>query len=307
MRTAVIGGGAMGGAIAADAVNAGEDVVLVDVSAELVRHISEHGLLVETPEGTGKVAVPAVSHPAEAGPVDLAVVFVKGHHTRSAAASVAALLGPQTVVVTLQNGWGNADVLAQALPPERLVMGVTYHSCTGAGPGHVRHTGRGPTVVGPYAANGSTEGAGRAERFLTAAGWEATVTTAVRAEIWKKLVLNAATLPTAALTGLAAGEVGRPGPLLDLVDALAAEAVAVARAQGLDIELTERVERIHTVLAGAGKGKASMLQDIEAVRKTEIETVNGAVARMGSQLGVATPLNEAMAALVGGVEHSWRQ
>jgi 2-dehydropantoate 2-reductase len=297
----------MGGALAADAATAGEDVVLVDVSADLVRHITEHGLVVETPEGVSEVTLPATTDPGTAGEVDLAIVFVKGHHTPSAAETVAALLGPDTVVVTLQNGWGNADVLATRLPPERLVMGVTYHSCTGAGPGHVRHTGRGPTLVGPYLAQGSTEPAQLAAKFLTAAGWEATATATVRTEIWKKLVLNAATLPTAALTRLAAGEVGRPGPLLDLVDALAAEAVAVARAQELDIELDERVTRIHAVLEGAGKGKASMLQDVEAARKTEIETVNGAVARMGAELGVPTPLNEAMAALVGGVERGWRQ
>ncbi len=139
-------------------------------------------------------------------------------------------------------------------------------------------------------------------RLLTAAGWETRASSAVRAEIWKKLVLNAATLPTAALAGLAAGELGVPGPMLDLVDALAAEVVAVARAQDLDLDLAERVERIHTVLAGAGKGKASMLQDVEARRKTEIERVNGAVARLGAELGVPTPLNGAMAALVGGLE-----
>lgn len=306
MRTAVIGGGAMGGALAADAVTAGRDVVLVDVSTDLVRHVTEHGLLVETPEGRRTVTLPATADPAGAGPVDLAVVFVKGHHTRSATDTVAGLLGPDTVVLSLQNGWGNADVLAEALPAERLVMGVTYHSCTAAGPGHVRHTGRGPTVVGPYLAQGSTAPAQAAAAFLTAAGWEATATSAVRTEIWKKLVLNAATLPTAALTRLPAGEVGRPGPLRDLVDQLAAEAVAVARAQRLDIDLAERVERIHAVLEGAGKGKASMLQDVEAARKTEIETVNGAVARMGAELGVPTPLNEAMAALVSGVERSWR-
>jgi 2-dehydropantoate 2-reductase len=306
VRTAVIGGGAMGGALAADAVGAGQDVVLVDVSADLVRHLSEHGLTVEGPQGTENVTVAATTDPGEAGEVDLAVVFVKGHHTPSAARTVAGLLGPDTVVLTLQNGWGNADELARVLPPERLVMGVTYHSCTAAGPGHVRHTGRGPTLVGPYLADGPVDPAQRAAAVLTAAGWEAVATCAVRTEIWKKLVLNAATLPTAALARLPAGEVGRPGPLLDLVDALAAEAVAVARAQRLDIELDERVARIHAVLEAAGSGKASMLQDVEATRKTEIETVNGAVARMGAELGVPTPLNTAMAALVGGLERSWR-
>ena len=100
---------------------------------------------------------------------------------------------------------------------------------------------------------------------------------------------------------------GQPGPLLDLVDALAVEAVAVAQAQGMAIDAAERIERIHAVLAGAGAGKASMLQDIEARRKTEVEVVNGAVVRHGAELTIDTPLNQAMLALVNAVERSWQQ
>jgi len=93
--------------------------------------------------------------------------------------------------------------------------------------------------------------------------------------------------------------------MLDLVDALAAEAVAVAQAQGYDIDLGERIARIHTVLAGAGKGKASMLQDVEARRKTEIDVINAAVVRAADRDGVDVPLNRAMVALIGGLERSW--
>jgi 2-dehydropantoate 2-reductase len=297
----------MGGAFAAEAVAAGCDVTVVDVSPELVDRVRTRGLTVESGTGPLRVPVPATTDPASVGPVDIALVFVKAHQTRAAADAVATLLGPDTVAVTLQNGWGNADVLASVLPAAQLVMGVTYHSCSAVEPGHVRHTGRGPTLVGPYLAGSEEAFARRAAAFLSDAGWEATATGDVRTEIWKKLILNAATLPTAALTGLTAGAVGQTGPLLDLVDALAAEAVAVAAAQGLAIDLAERIERIHAVLAGAGAGKASMLQDVEAMRKTEIEAVNGAVVRQGAELAVDTALNRAMLALVNGVERSWRQ
>jgi 2-dehydropantoate 2-reductase len=133
------------------------------------------------------------------------------------------------------------------------------------------------------------------------------VTPHIKTEIWKKLILNAATLPTAALTGLRAGELAQPGSMLDLVDALAAEAVQVARAQGYAIDPTERIERIHTVLAGAGAGKASMLQDAEARRKTEIEVVNGAVVRAAEKMGLDVPLNRAMVALIAGLERGWQR
>lgn len=305
MKAAVVGGGAMGAAFAAEATLAGEEVTIVDVATEVVEWIQGHGVTIESPDGIVRVSVPATTDPRSVGPVGLTLVFVKGHHTARAAETVATLLGPETVAVTLQNGWGNADVLASVLPAERLLMGVTYHSCSAAGPGQIRHTGRGPTVVGTYLPDTDLGRARVVAEFLSAAGWEAEVSAQVGTEIWKKLILNAATLPPAALTGLTAGAVGEGGPLLELVDTLALEAVAVAQAQGLDIDTAERLDRIHAVLAGAGSGKPSMLQDVEARRKTEIESINGAVARLGAELGVEVPLNRAMVALINGVERSW--
>jgi 2-dehydropantoate 2-reductase len=295
----------MGAALAADATDAGLDVTLIDVDAALVDHIHSAGVEIEDDRGIRRTNVPATVDADSAGSFDLAMIFVKGYHTRAAAAAAARVCGPDTVAVTLQNGWGNGDVLAAHIPATQVVIGVTYHSCSSAGPGRVRHTGRGPTLVGPYAA-GSTVGADRAAAFLSDAGWSATVSNDVRAEIWKKLVLNAATLPTAALTGLSAARLGTAHAMRALVEGLAGETVAVARAQGLDIDLDERIARIHAVLANAGDGKASMLQDVEARRATEIATVNGAVVEIGARLGVATPLNETVVALLRGLERSWR-
>jgi len=163
----------------------------------------------------------------------------------------------------------------------------------------------GPTFLGPYLDGAPLERAEAVARLLSGAGIEATVTSRVKTEVWKKLILNAATLPTAALTGLCAGDLGQPGPMRDLVDALAAEAVAVAQAQGYDIDLDERLARIHAVLTGAGRGKPSMLQDAEARRKTEIEVINAAIVRTAQASGLAVPLNQAMVALIGGLERGW--
>jgi 2-dehydropantoate 2-reductase len=302
VTAAVIGGGAMGAALAAEATRAGQDVTVVDVVPEVVNRINNDGVVVETAGHSLNVNVRATSDPASVGHVDLAVIFVKCHDTAAAAQAAKELMGPHTTVVTLQNGWGNADVLASVLAPDQLVMGVTYHSCSSIAPGHVRHTGRGPTVVGPYQVDGDLSQASRTADFLSTAGWEAQATTDVRTDIWKKLVLNAATLPSAALTRLPASDLRS---LRELVDALAAEAVDVAKALGLDIEIEERIARIHEVLIGAGSGKPSMLQDVEAKRLTEVDAINGAVVRLGGELGVATPLNQAMVSLVHGLERSW--
>lgn len=306
MRVAIVGAGAMGGLWAARLAAAGASVTIVDVSAALVSAVKADGLSVQTSEGTETAHPEAVTDAAAVGPADIVFFFVKAQHTASAAASARPLAGPDTIVVSQQNGWGNADVLAGVYPPARIVIGVTYHSATVLGPGRVAHTGQGPTVVGPYEDGADLDHANRVGELLSQAGIDTAVTATVKTEVWKKLILNAATLPTASLTLLRAGALGEPGPMLDLVDAVASEAVAVARAQGYDIDRQERIARIHTVMAGAGQGKGSMLQDVEARRKTEIEVINGAVVRAAAQAGIDVPLNKAMVALIGGLERGWR-
>ena len=307
MRVAVVGAGAMGGVWAARLSAAGMPVAVVDVSPNVVSAIVTDGLVLQNGDGTETARPQATTRPEDLGPCDVVFFFVKAHHTASAAQLARPLVGSSMTVVSLQNGWGNADVLADTYPPDQIVMGVTYHSATVIAPGRVAHTGKGATYLGPYVDGAPLDRAAAVGQLLDGAGIEATVTTQVKTEVWKKLILNAATLPTAALTRLSAGDLGQPGPMLDLVDALAAEAVQVARAQGYAIDLAERTKRIHAVLAGAGAGKASMLQDAEAHRKTEIEVINGAVVRAAEKVGMDVPLNRAMVALIGGLERGWQR
>lgn len=303
---AIVGAGAMGGMLAAALTTTGNEVVLVDVAEKLVSAINENGLFVESKEGSQTVKAKASSHPEQLGEADFVFFFVKAQHTRSAAQSAKPLVGPETTVVSLQNGWGNADVLAEVFPSEQIVVGVTYHSATVTGLAKVAHTGKGTTFVGPYVDGSTLDRATVVGKKLSEAGLENTVTPEVKTEIWKKLILNAATLPTSALTRLCAGDLGQPGDTLNVVDALTKEAVEVARAQGYNITLDERIERIHAVLSGAGKGKASMLQDVEAKRKTEIEVVNGAIVKAANAVNLDVPLNLAMVGLIHGLERGWQ-
>jgi 2-dehydropantoate 2-reductase len=307
MKIAIVGGGAMGSVWAVSLTHTGNTVTVVDVAQPLVDAINEHGLTVQGKQDTQEARLHATSNPAEVGEVDLVFFFVKAQHTASAAKLAQPLVSSSTTVVSLQNGWGNADVLAETFASEQIVVGVTYHSATIVSPALVAHTGIGPTYIGPYDGSAGLERSQVVSTQLHDAGIENTVTPNVKTEIWKKLILNAATLPTSSLTGLRVGELGQAGPMLALVDALAAEAVNVARTLGYEIELTERIERIHTVLNGGGAGKSSMLQDVEARRKTEIEVINGAVLRAAEQNSVDVPLNRAMVALIGGLERSWQR
>jgi 2-dehydropantoate 2-reductase len=296
----------MGGLWAGAIAKAGHEVTIVDVVPALIEAVRQSGIAVEE-EGREDLhgTASATASPSEAGPQDVVFVFVKGPHTAAAAASLGPLLSADTAVASLQNGWGNADVLARWVDPRQLVVGVTYEGARVVAHGRVRRTGRGPTWLGPYQGDADAGCAQAVVSVMGSAGFEAGVSPDVRTEVWKKLVHNASCLPVAALTGLLTSELVEPGPVCDLVDALAREAVAVARAQGYQIDPEERIERIHRVLRASGLGVPSMLADVRARRPTEIETINGAVVRAGRDAGVPVPLNEAMVALVRGLERGW--
>ena len=310
MRIVVVGGaGAMGGVWAARLHGAGHEVGVLDVSPAALAAIARDGLIVERKDGSTEVArLPASADAGELGIADAVIFFTKSYHTPSAADLARPLVGPETTVVSLQNGWGNADVLAGFYPPERLVMGVTYHSATVKAPGRIAHTAdAGPTFVGPYLDGAPLERAEAVAAAMEGAGIATTVSARAKTEVWRKLILNCATLPTSALTRLYTGELGKPGPVRDLEDELTREATTVARALGHEIDPDERVATIHEHLARGGKGKPSMLQDVEGKRPTEIDVINGAVVREADRLGLDVPVNQAMVALVKGLERSWRQ
>jgi len=301
VRAAVVGAGAMGSIFGARFAAGGVDTVLVDVAQPLVDKINADGVTVVRGDEETTTRLPATSDPASVGAADLVVFFVKCYHTRSAAEMARPLVGPATVVASLQNGWGNGDVLASVYEPERVVVGVTYSSGTVLALGKVAHPGVGPTYMGPFAGR-SLEGAERLAAALEQGGLEAHVTPEIRPEIWKKLILNAATLPTAALAGMNAGALTAHVQMHDLVTETAREAVAAARAFGYEIDEQERIDYIHTLLERAGLAKASMLQDFEGGRQTEVEVINGAVVRAAEENGVPVPLNRAFVALVKGWE-----
>lgn len=303
MRIAVVGAGAMGSIFGARLTEAGHDTVLVDVARPLVEKLRRDGVTLVQDGQERVVEVEATTDPASFGAADAVVFFVKCYHTESAAKGAAPLVGAHTAVASLQNGWGNEEVLARHFGAERVIAGVTYDSGTVLELGRVAHTGRGKTLIGPY--EGEALGpTADLEHVLVDAGFEVEATPSIRTEIWKKLIVNAATLPTAALTGLTAGALGQPGELLELVDEVAREASAVAIVAGYGIDPEERVEVINNLLANAGAGKASMLQDLEAGRRTELDVITGAVLAEAEAQGVEVPLNTSLFALVRGYERA---
>lgn len=302
-RIAIVGAGAMGSIFGAALTGAGHDTVFLDVSGPLVQRLREHGLVIVDEHGERRVPVRATTDPASLGVCDVVFFWVKCYQTDSAAAFASPLVGPETVVVSLQNGWGNGEVLARLYAPEQIVVGVTYGSGTVLEPGRVAYTYQADTLVGPYAGNSLDDARWIADLF-SGAGVTVTATPSIRSAIWEKLIMTSAVLAVAAVTGLTSGALNEPGPVLDLIDDLTAEAVHAGRAAGYDFDLEDQRGKIRAALFG--DGKASMLQDVDAGRRTEIDVINGAVVREAEACGIQVPLNRAMFALITGYERAHR-
>jgi 2-dehydropantoate 2-reductase len=314
MKIAVIGAGAMGSVIGGLLAKAGNDVVLVDVWKEAVDSINGGGLKIEDKNGnvdTIKVhATQPSPWPSPGGrgdaTVDLLLVFVKCYHTESAVREALPMIGPNTIVLSLQNGWGNGPRIARIVGEEKLLLGVCYHSATVAGPGHVLHVGKGMTFMGEL--NGKmTERLARVAKTFNEAGIEVTTTPTVLKEIWSKLALNVCTLPTSALLHFYAPQLVQHEAMLGLMRSLLREVIAVAKAQDIALDFEERWDAITGLLKRcAPNAKSSMLQDVEKGRITEIDVINGAIVEAGQRLGIATQYNDAMVQLIKSLEGTFK-
>jgi 2-dehydropantoate 2-reductase len=217
------------------------------------------------------------------------------------------LIGSNTVVLTLQNGWGNGPRIANLVGQQRLILGVCYHSASVIGPGHVLHSGQGKTFLGELDGTLSARLEEIADTF-TRAGIETTPTRDILQEIWSKLALNVCTLPTSALLRFYAPQLVQYDGTLELMRALLREVVAVAQAQKIGLDFDERWEAITGLLRRlAPSAKGSMLQDVEKQRQTEIDVINGAVVEAGRRLNIPTPHNETMVWMIKALEQTFPQ
>jgi 2-dehydropantoate 2-reductase len=304
MRVCVVGCGAVGALFAANLAQLDDvEVWGYDVWQEHVDAINEGGL---TLTGAGEVVgrLRATTDPAEIPPCDFGIVATKSMHTGGAVAAVAHAFADGSVC-SVQNGVGNEEAIAEHV--ERVIRGTTFPAGKIVEPGRVQWDVKGDTTLGPF--EPSPAELGEIERLAqacTRAGMPTDAVPDARGPQWRKLIFNASTNPIGALTGLTHGRVCEDQALRTLVSALVDEGKAVAAAQG--IELDEDPEQLIDYAARpevAYNHKASMLQDVEAKRQTEIDFLNGGVVRFGREHGVPTPLNEAVTALIKGMESSW--
>jgi len=304
VRICIVGCGAVGSLFAANLATLEDlEVWAYDLAQDHVDAINRDGLRLS---GAGDVVSRprAVSDAAALPPCDFGIVATKAMHTSAAIAATAAAF-TDGCVATVQNGLGNEEAIAAHV--ERVIRGTTFPAGKLVGPGHVQWDVKGETTLGPY--EGKPAPIAEVELLAAActrAGMPTSAVADARGPQWRKVIFNAATNPVGALTGLTHGRVCENSELRQLVSGLVDEGKAVAAAQ--DIELDSDPEELIDHAAKpevAYDHKASMLQDVEARRPTEIDYLNGGIVRFGDEHGVPTPLNRAIWALVKGLEQSW--
>jgi 2-dehydropantoate 2-reductase len=247
----------------------------------------------------------ATSDAAELPSCDFGIVATKAMHTEPAIAATAHAFA-DGYVATVQNGLGNEETLAGHV--ERVIRGTTFPAGKLLEPGHVQWDVKGDTTFGPYDERTPLAEAERLAEACTRAGMPAKAVEDARGPQWRKVIFNASTNPIGALTGLTHGRVCERPDLRALVTGLVDEGKAVAAAQWIELDADPEELIDHAARKDVAYGhKASMLQDVEARRQTEIDYLNGGIVRFGAEHGVATPLNAAIQALVKGVEASWTQ
>jgi len=305
---AVLGAGALGCAIGGVLAESGAMVYLVNRNAEHVKAIQSNGLILRDGGIDRVVRATAVQTAAEVNDtVDLVIVLVKSFHTRAAIESAQNLIGAQTVVVSLQNGLGHEEVLAEVVGRSHVMGGKTYVGGTMLAPGHVLVGTRGKeTILGELDGTASA----RVQRIADAfnhAGLDTTVSQRIMGTMWDKLLINVATGALSTLTRQTYGVMYQIPEIEACAVAAVSEAMAVAKACGVVLNSTDPREA--WVKASAGlpfEFKTSMLQSFEKGSVTEIDYINGAVVRWGKKCGVPTPVNQTLVSCIKGIEFGLR-
>lgn len=303
MKIAVLGAGALGSAFAALLTEAGEDVVLISQRRDHVDRVNARGLSVVESGATRKVHIRANFGVSSLKQVDLLIVLVKSRQTKGSIEIAKEIIGPDTTVISLQNGVGNEDIISNAVQRDRLIGGRTYIGSLAVGPEEIAIGVEGKsTIIGEFDGCESQRIRQVFEVF-SRARIETKISDNVTGIIWDKLLVNAATGALCAATGLPYGDLYQIPEIEDCALGAVAEGIAVADALGVKLSV-----RDGSVIWNSARKrlapdfKASMLQSIEAGQLTEIDFINGAICSLGRKYGLATPINDTLVAVIKGIE-----
>ena len=298
MKIAIVGCGAMGSIYAALMADAGNEVWAVDTWQEHVEAINRDGLRVEGKSGDRTVRLRATTDGSEVGTCDLVIVATKASGVAAAARTALSMTGPDTVILTIQNGLGAADRIAEAIPTNQVMLGVVGgFGASMRGPAHAHHNGMEMVRLGEMD-GGETDRLAKVVKVWEQSGFAAKGYPDIHQMIWEKLICNCAVSGPCCITGLTVGQVLDNPDAWSIASACAAEADAVARAKGIKLGFDDVASYVRAFGAKIPHSKPSMLQDHVARRPSEIDAINGAIPAEAAKVGLSAPVNDAVAKLI---------
>ena len=297
-RIVIVGTGSMGSVYAALLADAGHDVWAVDAWPEHVAAMREKGLRLEGKSGDRTVRLNATTDAAEAGRADLVIIATKADGVETAAHAVQPILSETTPVLAIQNGLGSAERVANILGAERIIQGVVGgFGASMKGPGHAHHNGMEFVRLGEYQGR-KTERLEQVAEVWRSGGFKVLTFDDIHKMVWEKLICNVTFSGPCTLTELTVGQVAADPNAWSVASACATEAYTVARAKGIELDFDDPVDYVRNFSTKIPNARPSMLLDHMAGRRCEIDVINGAIPREGARLGVPTPVNDLVCALI---------
>jgi 2-dehydropantoate 2-reductase len=298
MKIAIVGTGAMGSVYAGLFASAGHEVWAIDRWREHVEAMRNNGLRVEGASGDRTVRVNATTEPRDAGTCDLVVLATKAMHVAQAAEGLKPLLGPQTPVLSIQNGLGGPDTAASILGKERVMVGVVGgFGASMRAPGHAHHNGWELVRLGEFGGP-ITERLKKVEELWRGAGFRVKVFDDIDQLVWEKLLCNCAYSGPCAIAECTVGEVMADPDLSRISAACATEGFAVASRRRIKLGFDDPVAYVRNFGSKIPHARPSVLLDLMAKRKSEIDVINGSIPRVAQQVGLQAPANATLTALV---------
>ena len=290
MKIAVIGAGAMG-SIYGGHLSLHNDVTLIDTNPKVIETVQQNGLKIEE-NGQENIYRPSAAVSCEGmEPVDLIILFVKALYSKAALSGNRNLIGPNTYVMTLQNGSGHEDILGESVPQDHIIIGTTEDNGAVLGFGHIRHGGVGNTNVGML--TGDKENfLNKLKKSFDSCGFNVRIHPNIQQLIWDKLFTNVSLSAVTAVLQVNIGYIAANEYAWQMTMALLHEAVETAHALGLEADEEKLAEKIRATSVGSPEGVTSICADIRAGRKTEVDTISGSVVRAAHKAGVPVPVHE---------------
>ena len=304
MRIAVIGAGAMG-SIYGGHLSLHNDVYLIDTNQTVVDHINQNGLILQEDGKDVTYHPTAVTSTHGIEPVDLVILFVKSLFSKAALSNNQGIIGPNTYLMTLQNGSGHEDILAEFAPESRIIIGTTEDNGAVLGLGHVRRGGSGKTNIGMLTEDKENFLA-KLKECLDSCGFQGNIHENIRQLIWNKLFTNVSLSAVTGVLQVTMGFIAGNEHAWAITKQLIHEAVAVAHGLGLEADEEDITEKVRQTSLGSPEGITSICADLRDGRKTEVNTISGSVVRASKKCGVPAPTHEMIVELVHAMEERSR-